>query len=146
MIYRMSDKEKALFSKRLKELCDEKNLPEYGRQTLLRKKFGVSQEAVRKWLDGESIPKHSHKVALCDYFGVNFEWLSTGRGIKYQELNKAEKTLKMLGIDPDKLDLDQVESIKILMEIPKENRKQAKRVIETFAKPDNDGEEQGSGG
>lgn len=140
----MSDDEKALFSRRLKELCDEKDLPDHGRQTILRKKFGVSQEAVRKWLDGESIPKYSHKVALCDYFGVNFEWLSTGRGAKYQELSKAEETLKMLGIDPDKLDVDQVESIKAIIRMPEENRGKAKKIISVFSEPDEkpDGEKE----
>lgn len=138
MIYRMSDNEKLLFSMRLKELCMEKNLPEHGRQTILRKILNVSQEAVRKWLDGESVPRHSHKVKLCEYFKVNYEWLSTGRGQKYitSQKSNAEKILEMLGIDPEQdinnIDMEEVEIFRSTRLVPKENRHQLKKSLKLF--------------
>lgn len=148
MIYRMSDNEKLLFSRRLKELCVEKNLPEHGRQTILRKKLKISQEAVRKWLDGESIPRHNHKVQLCEYFGVNYEWLATGRGVKYAQKQRsdAEELLDLMGIDPDNIDVDQIEIVRKAMDVPKESRHRLKKIVDAFNEPDSDGEEQGSSG
>lgn len=77
------DTSKREFSRRLHELCDDKKLPEHGRQTILRKEFKVSQEAARKWLEGLSIPQYRLQLKICEWGGVKFEWLMTGNGIKF---------------------------------------------------------------
>lgn len=74
--------EKALFSKRLNELCNDKKMPVHGRQTQLARKFKVTQEAARKWLDGESIPSYERMLKICEFFGAKFEWLISGNGPK----------------------------------------------------------------
>jgi len=77
--------EKRLFSERLKELCQEKGLPERGRQATLKRVCGLSQQSVSKWFNAEAIPEYEHCLKLCKYFSVNYEWLLTGNGIKRQK-------------------------------------------------------------
>ena len=99
MIYIMNtNNERNVFSRRLNELCNEKHLPVYGRQSIIRDYFNsirikISQESVRKWLTGESIPRHEKLIILCGYFDVSYEWLLTGKGEKRKSLaDKSAKT------------------------------------------------------
>jgi len=83
---------KIAFSRRLNKLCDEKKLPAYGRQSILRDYFRsigvrISQESVRKWLTGESIPRYEKIIVLCNFFDVSCEWLLTGNGDKKKLVN-----------------------------------------------------------
>ncbi|MBY0270623.1 MAG: hypothetical protein K2X06_12185 [Burkholderiales bacterium] len=41
---------------------------------------GVTQQAVRKWLNGEAIPAHDKIMALADWLEVGAEWLEYGKG------------------------------------------------------------------
>lgn len=70
------------FSARLTDLCDEKKIPPHGRQTIIAKQFNVSQEAARKWLDGESFPTFERLDAIAEFFNVSFNWIACGRGEK----------------------------------------------------------------
>lgn len=70
------------FAARLHELCTEKNLPERGRQTLLARQFGVSQQAVKKWLDGLTYPEMDTIIAIAEWADVNVNWLLQGAGPK----------------------------------------------------------------
>lgn len=76
--------EKAAFSKRLNEICDDKDVPPKGenRQSTLGKKFGVSQKGARKWLEGEGFPSIEKLIAIAKWGDIAFEWLVTGRGSK----------------------------------------------------------------
>lgn len=79
----MSDSRlKEQFSERLAQLCDEKGLPERGRQSMLARDFGVSQGAVRKWLTGGAFPEMEMALRLADHFDVNVNWLLQGTGPK----------------------------------------------------------------
>ncbi len=70
------------FAGRLHEVCDDMHLPKHGRQTLLAKKFGVTQGATKKWLTGEGYPTIDNIVAICEWAGVNVNWLIQGTGPK----------------------------------------------------------------
>jgi transcriptional regulator with XRE-family HTH domain len=70
------------FASRLIEACEDKGLPERGRQTALAKQFGVSQQAARKWLDGESFPEVDKVIAMAEWLEVNVNWLLQGVGAK----------------------------------------------------------------
>lgn len=73
------------FSKRLNEVLDEKNFPakHEGRQTKAALRFGVTQKAARKWLEGEGLPKTSRINAIARELGVRAAWLLSGDGPKY---------------------------------------------------------------
>lgn len=69
------------FKTRLKQACaDSPYIPEYGKgeQTVIAKRLGVSQEAVRKWFSGESEPRGKRLSALADFLNVEESWLSLG--------------------------------------------------------------------
>lgn len=69
------------FGKRLNAACDgDPNVPPYGqgRQTWIKEKMGVSNEAVRKWFKGEARPKPAKMAALAELLGVDEAWLSLG--------------------------------------------------------------------
>jgi transcriptional regulator with XRE-family HTH domain len=69
------------FSRRLKQACDESPIvPEHGkgRQVYLAKKMNVTQEAVRKWLEGESLPRPDKIALLAKTLGVDPLWLQLG--------------------------------------------------------------------
>jgi transcriptional regulator with XRE-family HTH domain len=69
------------FARRLVQSCDESPLvPEHGkgRQVYLAKRMKVTQEAVRKWLEGESLPRPDKIGALAKVLDVDPVWLQLG--------------------------------------------------------------------
>ena len=80
--------EKVAFSVRLNEIVAEAtDMPEKfkGLQVTLARRFGVSQKASRKWLEGEGFPTTEKCIEIAKWANVHFEWLMTGRGPKYLE-------------------------------------------------------------
>lgn len=77
-----ADKKRLEFAERLRDICEDMQLVERGRQTRLGKMFGVSQQAARKWLDGLTYPEMDTIVAIADWAGVNVNWLLQGVGPK----------------------------------------------------------------
>lgn len=55
------------------------NYPHRGRRKRLSDELGVSGEAARKWLSGETIPSMENAVRLATLARVDVEWLLTGR-------------------------------------------------------------------
>lgn len=75
------------FVARLNEVCDDMKLPtKHGRQTALAKVFGVTQGATKKWLSGASWPGFDNIVAICEWAGVNVNWLVMGAGPKRNDV------------------------------------------------------------
>lgn len=70
------------FAERLVEICTENKLRPHGRQAALARMLKITQPAVKKWFDGESIPDTEKIIELATWAGVCFEWLMTGRGPK----------------------------------------------------------------
>lgn len=70
-----------MFSQRLIEACDaSQNIPEYGkgRQVVIANVLGISQEAVRKYFSGESMPKQPKLLKLASFLEVEPAWLGLG--------------------------------------------------------------------
>lgn len=84
------DNTRAGFSFRLNQALDEAGLPpkHHGRQVEAAKLFGVSQNAVRKWLEGEVIPELDRLPEIVKKINslvprekpVSELWLAFGRG------------------------------------------------------------------
>ena len=69
------------FAKRLLEACNASDeIPEYGKgqQTHLASLLNVSQEAVRKWFAGETVPRASMSMKLAEILNVKHSWLMLG--------------------------------------------------------------------
>lgn len=85
----MRNKVTSTFQSRLMQACRENlEVPEKGKgqQTYIADKMNVSQEAVRKWLSGESKPKQPTVRRLASLLGVDHVWLAMGTDP--QELQK----------------------------------------------------------
>ncbi len=52
-------------------------------QAELGKYFHVSQQTISNWMNGVRIPMPVQCREICEAFGVNVEWLYTGRGERH---------------------------------------------------------------
>lgn len=69
------------FARRLHQAAEDRpDVPPFGlgRQTWIKERMGVSHEAVRKWLTGESRPRPATMKKLAALLGVDEAWLSLG--------------------------------------------------------------------
>ena len=106
------------FAERLRELCDDMEFPERGRQTRLGKQFGVSQQAARKWLDGVTYPETEKVLAMAEWAQVNINWLLQGAGPKRGNRidTKAlvlDEAIRML---PRELGIDLIDNLRAKLE------------------------------
>jgi hypothetical protein len=77
----------AAFAARLAEICTDQGLTPRGRQAALvrmlkGRQVDVTQPAVKKWFDGDSLPDMEKCIEIAQWGRVCFEWLMTGRGPK----------------------------------------------------------------
>ena len=134
------------FHDRLEQACDAAGIPEgRGRRAALARLFGVSGEAARKWLSGESIPDTKRIPKIAKHLGVSGEWLLTGQGPMRPELSEA-LAAGQAGITgtvrPDAVQLLQPPDLKTLMEslseelerAPPEVREAVGRLLLTYAR------------
>jgi transcriptional regulator with XRE-family HTH domain len=103
----------AAFSARLNHLLDERKYHHEGpgRQTELGKKYGMTQNAARKWLEGEGMPAVARMIQIARDFGCNFEWLATGRGaMEYNEAppHMVAEPARPYRVDPEPPSLQQM--------------------------------------
>ena len=69
------------FATRLLEACNASDeIPDYGKgqQTEIAARLNVSQEAVRKWLAGDTVPRLELSKRLAKLLGVKHSWLMLG--------------------------------------------------------------------
>lgn len=79
------------FQSRLNQACRENlEVPEKGKgqQTYIAERMNVSQEAVRKWLSGDSRPKPATMRQLAQLLGVDHVWLALGTDAQEMERRK----------------------------------------------------------
>jgi transcriptional regulator with XRE-family HTH domain len=83
------------FHSRLNESCAvNSDVPRFGKgqQTYIARKLGCSQEAVRKWFSGESVPRANMGAKLAKLLDVSYTWLMLGaaHGEVTEEIKKAK--------------------------------------------------------
>lgn len=83
------------FADRLQELIDNKKIS----QAYLADGIGVQRSRVTEWLNGKpKKPIRRTLVKIADFFHCDVEWLATGEGIAYQEVEGIPKSIgKRLG-------------------------------------------------
>ena len=70
------------FAKRLKQACDRSSdVPPFGKgqQTWLADRMGLSQEAVRRYFEGQSRPRPKLMTQLAKILNVDESWLALGK-------------------------------------------------------------------
>lgn len=120
------------FAARLHELCTEMRLPQRGRQTRLAELFKVSQQAAKKWLDGESYPAMETIVAIADWGNVNVNWLLQGHYPKRGEFvdSKAIVLDEAIQSLPPELGADLIDNLRVKLE--RANRVTASELLPRF--------------
>jgi hypothetical protein len=90
------------FSDRLNALLDYYGVPpkHNGRQEALKTLMSVSQEASRKWLEGEAIPTADKIARICSLFACRQAWLQTGEMPMISDPEKSEILDLLDQVDP----------------------------------------------
>jgi len=84
MLNAMATNQTPGFVDRLNAALDAANYPVgKGRRIMLARLMGVSGEAARKWLTGESLPSMKNIRRFAGLFGYSVDWLLTGCGTMY---------------------------------------------------------------
>ena len=81
-----------MFKDKLKELRIQKGISQYE----LADKLYVSRSAIAKWENGNGIPSDVNLEAICEFFGVEEEWLLDRKDIKKMVENLDKKNSKVL--------------------------------------------------
>lgn len=72
----------AAFAERLRRACDthsDAEIRNYGRQALIARALGVSEETSRRWFSGMMAPRPDKMKKLAAFLGVDEVWLALGR-------------------------------------------------------------------
>jgi len=109
-------------------------------QNALGKLFGVSGQAVKKWINGESTPSTARMPAIASTLGVRRAWLFDGEGAMREisvtriEESKAEylPSSQSLSISQDESDL-----LYFYRRLPEPVRTTFKELLEQYAQVDN---------
>lgn len=120
MIMWMSHEIYAGFAKRLILLCNDKNLPERGRQADLARLCGVKPSSVNKWFNAVSLPDATNLMTIAEWGKTTVDWLLSGKTQKTEEYLQDERINHI---------------IKIMQNMPDYKVDQAVSIIDTIAQP-----------
>jgi transcriptional regulator with XRE-family HTH domain len=112
----------AAFAKRLEQICDEKGLPQRGRQAELARMCSIKPSSVNKWFSAVSLPDPENLLKIADWAGTTVDWLVYGRG--------SRSPVAVAAVDPR---ISHV--IKILSQMEDHQRDQAVKIVDTLAEP-----------
>ncbi|MGM8871577.1 S24 family peptidase [Psychrobacter sp. 2Y5] len=102
-----ADSSKEAFAARIHKVLDEMNFTSRGRAQRIKREggFEISDRAINKWLNAESMPDHHNIESLAKFLNVNFNWLAAGQGEKNIKAPSAkalqQKILDMQGSKKD---------------------------------------------
>ncbi len=92
-------------------------------QEQLAEKLGCTKGNVSAWERGHHQPSYKQLCELSEMSGIP---------LPHDRASKSQEILKLLNIDPDKLDVDQIDVIKKSMLVKKENLPHLKKIIGTY--------------
>jgi len=76
----MSQEIYAGFAKRLIQLCEEKGLPERGRQAELARVCHCKNSSANKWFNAVSLPDAANLLVIAEWGKTSVDWLLSGKG------------------------------------------------------------------
>jgi transcriptional regulator with XRE-family HTH domain len=97
----MSHEIYAGFAKRLSQLCEEKKLPERGRQATLARVCSIKPSSVNKWFNAISLPDAANLVIIAEWGKTSVDWLLTGRGMQESNVVPVEFALCWINSDEE---------------------------------------------
>jgi hypothetical protein len=101
-------------------------------QTKLARMAGIQPQTVQYLCDKKNAAQGSrHNSKFSEILKINAYWLETGKGDRFANENKEadDDLLQILGIHRDSLDLDQIEIIRAVMSVKKEDRSDLKKIV-----------------
>jgi transcriptional regulator with XRE-family HTH domain len=94
------------FAKRLKQLCDDKELPERGRQATLARLCDIKPSSVNKWFNAISLPDPANLLAIADWGRTTVDWLLIGRTPKeYGAQAPAQQRYALIWVNSEEEDV-----------------------------------------
>lgn len=87
------------FAKRLIQLCDEKALPERGRQATLARVCKCKPSSANKWFNAISLPDATNLLVIAEWGKTTVDWLLSGRGATHQAAE--EPLFSLVWVDAD---------------------------------------------
>lgn len=107
-------------------------------QQVMRRIFGVSGQAVRKWAEGEALPTSSRIPQVAAILGVRRAWLQDGEEPMRPLADKVAEQKRAYGTKPDQeLALSQ-EEIRLLLQyrnLAPQQKNAIREIVALFAKP-----------
>lgn len=95
---------RASFVSRLKEAMEDNDIPAWGGGKQLAKLVGVTEKAISKWLNAESMPGRANMHTLASRLNVRVEWLQHGSGSKKEGAARQDESVAR--IPPRNFDLN----------------------------------------
>jgi transcriptional regulator with XRE-family HTH domain len=95
----MSHEIYAGFARRLGQLCEEKGLPERGRQAELARICNIKPSSVNKWFSAVSLPDAANLLTIADWGRTSVDWLLSGRTHKEAQEPVQEFALAWLSVE-----------------------------------------------
>lgn len=108
-------------------------------QTKLALEAGIQPQTVQYLCDKKNNAQGSrHNSKFAEILKINAYWLETGEGERLVNENREadDDLLQILGINRDNLDLDQIEIIRSVMSVKKEDRPDLKKIVKKYVNPD----------
>jgi transcriptional regulator with XRE-family HTH domain len=96
IVFWMSQDIYAGFARRLVQLCDEKGLPERGRQAELARVCGCKPSSANKWFNAISLPDAANLLTIADWGRSTVDWLLSGR-----DRPAGDPTFSLVWVDVD---------------------------------------------
>lgn len=116
---------RAAFAERLHECIREMGYSTH-QQTALGRLFGVSGQAVRKWLNGHALPTAARVVPVARALGVNPSWLLHGEGAKYLHMPE-DGDLKIVQVNDQEREV-----LEAFQRLPRSRRRAVREVIQVL--------------
>lgn len=112
----------AAFSKRLSQICDEKGMPERGRQADLARLCDIKPSSVNKWFSATSLPDAGNLLKIADWANTTVDWLLYGRGNREVQYPIYDKSTQHV--------------IQIMEKLDASDKYKAARMLDLLAEPE----------
>lgn len=86
------------FAKRLIQLCNEKGLPERGRQAELARLCDCKPSSANKWFNAISLPDAANLLTIAEWGKTTVDWMLSGRGQAHPAAT-AEPSFSLIWVD-----------------------------------------------
>lgn len=129
---RHSEQTRLAFAERFRQAIEEMGY-QFREQTALGGLFGVTGQAVRKWLDGTAMPSRDKMADVASILAVQRAWLEYGEGEMRPKHAISEKHSARYGNDMIELKDHEIGILLAMRRLSEEDREAVERIIKSIA-------------